>query len=154
MAVFRWLFCLKGSVQRVQLKCFSPSLAGVLGAIWDRVCGAQDKTESGIFLSDSFSIMLIFNNHSSMILHRLIFSWKDYCFKIFFRSREQSSSANKKGAVVLQRRQGSSPSHKKKPQTAAVKGCVPTITNSFCSQMCEVCSLCCERCPSFCESIA
>lgn len=111
----------------------------MLGAISDRVCVAQDKTESGIILSRSFSIMLIFKNNSPMSLHRLIFSWKGYYFKLFFRSMEQSSSANKKEAVVLQRRQGSSSSYEKKPQTEAVKSRVPIITNPFFSQMCEVC---------------
>lgn len=80
MAVFHGLFCLKGSVpEGIDQTFFSEPYRGARSNIRWNLC-AQDKTESGIVLSHSFCIMLIFTNNSSVSLHRLIFSWKGYCF--------------------------------------------------------------------------
>lgn len=151
---FTGFFASEDLYPRVQLKYFFLSLTGVLGAISDRACVAQNKTESGIFLSHSFSIMLTSNNNSSMSLHRLIFSWKSYCFKISFRSRERSSSANKKGAVILQRKQGSSPSHGRSHRQQQWNVLSQPSQAHFSPKCVSFAGLCCERCPKFCESIA
>lgn len=74
MSVFHWLFCLKGSVpESIAQMFFSEPYRGARSNIRQSMSGT-DKTESGIFLSHPFSIMLIFNNNSSMSLHGLILS--------------------------------------------------------------------------------